>query len=407
MGGKLMPNRRGHGEGSIYQRRDGRWVASVEIGWQPDARGRVVRRRKTIYSKTRREVAQQLQRLQRDIAAGKPASNDRLTLTQYLREWGATHRQTVRASTWQRYEELLRLHVVPLIGQLPLSKLSARDVQRTLDHATARGLSPRSVSHVRAVLRAALSRAVELGLIPTNPASVAKPPRVPAVELGVLSAEQARHLIEAARSERLSALFTLALYTGMRQGELLALHWGDIDWERATVTVRRTVRHMSGRGAVEGEPKSRTSRRTLPLVPPVLAALREHRQQQLEERFVTKVWAHPEIVFASERGTYIEATNLIRCCYRRVLTRAGLPPVHFHTLRHTTASLLAEAGVSLAVAQELLGHSSLAMSRHYTHIPDAMERQAAGQLGRLLEFGCQDGCQEADESTRPLPGSSL
>ncbi|MCL5947402.1 MAG: site-specific integrase [Chloroflexi bacterium] len=230
---------------------------------------------------------------------------------------------------------------------------------------------------------------------------------MPDVEQAALTAEQAQRLLAAAQGERLAALFALALYTGMRQGELLALTWADVDWEQATVSVRRSVRHMPRVGAVAGEPKSRRSRRTLPLIPTALEALRQHRQRQLQERLTAGGWEDHDLVFPSERGTYTEATNLIHRPYRRVLARAGLPRVPFHALRHTTASLLAEAHVPLAVAQELLGHSSLAMTRHYTHIPDTMEREAATQLGQLLEFGRQDGCQLASSRDGPELETSL
>ena len=238
-----MRGRRGRGEGSISQRRDGRWMARVDLGWHE---GR--RRYKAVYGHTRREVADKLTKLLRDKQQGIPLGDDRQTLRQYLDHWLAAITNSVRPKTLWSYTQLVRLHVIPGLGHVPLTKLQPEEVEAFLEVKRQAGLSPRTRQYLRAVLRIALNRAMRHGLVARNVAALAAPPRGTRPEVKSLSPEQARTFLVSIASHRLYALFAVAVSCGLRQG-------GD----------PRVV--LAGRGSRSGDPSrasgARTSRKRL------------------------------------------------------------------------------------------------------------------------------------------------
>lgn len=207
--------RRGAGEGNIYRRADGRWVARLHLGY---AGGK--RLRKHFYGTTRREVADKLTKARHDLQRGLPVGLDgRQTLEAYLHQWlRDVVKPSVRPSTYTAYEMHVRLHLVPELGRVPLTKLSAQQVQAMLNRKLAEGLSPRSVHHLRAVLRRALQQAMAWDLVPRNVATLVQPPRIPATEAPYLAPEQLGRFLAAARADRLYALFHLTAAVGLRQG---------------------------------------------------------------------------------------------------------------------------------------------------------------------------------------------
>lgn len=204
------------------------------------------------------------------------------------------------------------------------------------------------------------------------------------MEMRALSPQQARALINAAAGDQLEALYVLAVSTGMRQGELLALRWRGVDLDAATLSVTATLQRSS-RGFDFGDPKTYGSRRQIALTGAAVEALRSHRSLQLEERLGCPHWQDMDLVFTTEVGTPIEATNLIRRSFHPLLERAGLPRMRFHGLRHTAATLLLGQGVHPKIVSEMLGHSSIAITLDlYSHVTPTMQDQAVAAMDTAL-----------------------
>ena len=220
--------------------------------------------------------------------------------------------------------------------------------------------------------------------IAANPATLVTPPRIVRKELQFLTLEQAKQLLASVRNHRFEGLLTLALATGMRQGELLALHWSDVDFEKKTVHVRRSLsyRNPEGRGYEykEVETKTATSNRTIPLPDFALAALQRQRVQQLETRLQAPGWQERGLVFANGKGGYIDAKQL-REQLKKLLEEAHLPLIRFHDLRHSAATILLAMGVNAKVIQERLGHSHISITLGvYGHVTESMQREAMSKL---------------------------
>lgn len=231
-------------------------------------------------------MAQKLRQVLSRLAEGQTPPPERLTVGAYLTQWLETCvRPSVRPRTSQRYTQLVRLHLAPALGRLPLQRLGPQDVQRFLLAKQESGLSARTVRFIHAVLRRALGQAEKWGLVPRNVARLVTPPKAERPTIRPFTVEEARRLLATVRwtVRRLEALYVLALTLGLRQGELLGLAWEDVDLDRGVLTIRHQLQWLDGRWALT-EPKTRRSRRTLPLPPLVREALRAHRLRQKEER---------------------------------------------------------------------------------------------------------------------------
>jgi integrase len=371
-----MAGKQGNGEGTIRQRPNGLWEARVAL----DAG-----RRKSLYGKTRGEVARKLAEARRDRDKGIPTVGERQTVAQYLTIWLEMVKPTIRPRTWKRYQELLTLHVVPTLGRVLLAKLTAQHVLLLYRTKLDAGLSPSTVHHVGTVLHGALAQAERLGLVAHNVCSLVDAPRMADREMRVLTPEQVRVLLDAVDGDRLEALYVLAVSTGMRQGELLALRWGDVDLNRGTLSVRATLQHTKGEGYVFAAPKTKHSQRQIALSALAVAALRRHRIRQDLERLASTVWADTDLVFPNTIGKPMDGMNLLHYHFYPLLKRAGLPKVRFHDLRHSAATLLLSRGVNPKIVSEMLGHARVGITLDtYSHILPTMQQSAAAEMDAAL-----------------------
>jgi integrase len=308
-----------------------------------------------------------LRKLLADRDAGIAFDSENLTVGGYLDRWLDAVKGSVRERTWQRHEQVVRLHLKPTIGAMRLDKLNALQVQAVYGRKLEAGLSPRTVEIVHATLHKALKQAVGWTLIPRNVAEAAAPPRPDRKEIKSLSREQARALLNAARGDSLHAFYVLAVTTGMRNGELLGLQWRDVDLEARTLRVRRTLW-----GGVVSPPKSAAGNRTIRLSGLAVAALSEHRLTTAKRRI-------SEWVFPSRVGTPLSVHNVHNRSWRPLLERAGLPAsTRMHDLRHTCATLLLSRGVPVKVVSEMLGHGDVAitLSVYFSVLPNMQESAA-------------------------------
>jgi integrase len=291
----------------------------------------------------------------------------------------------VRPRTLAGYELICREHIVPVIGRVPVAKLTARQVQAMLNGKTRVGASAQTVRNIHAVLRRALNQAQRWGIVQHNLASLVELPRLRRREVAALSPAEARAIIHALSGDRISSLVTVALATGLRLGELLGMRWQDLDLDAGVLTVRHSLQRLPGRGPELVEPKTARSRRSIVLGRSTLAALRSHRATQLEDRiWAGNRWREGDFVFTTSVGTPMLAGDVTKRFQAR-LASASLPRMRFHDLRHGSASLLLSQGVHPRVVMELLGHSTIALTMNtYSHVIPQLEREAADRMESVL-----------------------
>lgn len=363
----------------IHQRPDGRWEARVDLGWQHGKR-----QRKSLYGKTRQEVAAKLAGALRDRDEGVLRAGPDQRLGPFLEWWLESVRSSLAPKTYVAYEMYVRRHIKPELGEVVLRKLAPQQVQALLDRKLAQGLAPQSVQHIRGILRQALGRAVRFGLVSRNVAALTDPPRLVRMEVRAISPEEARTFLTAIRGDRLEALYLMALTTGLRQGELLGLRWWDIDLEAGEARVGQALQRYGGKLHFV-PPKTAKSRRSVTLTLMAIEGLRAHKARQAQDRVLAgSRWQEFGLVFPSTVGTPMEPRNATRA-FKALLRRSKLPEMRFHDLRHGFATLLLVQGASPRVVMEMLGHSQISLTMNtYSHVIPAMQREATSKLESLL-----------------------
>jgi integrase len=310
-----------------------------------------------------------------------------LSVADYLDQWLAVYAPSrVKPSTAQRYEELIRLHIKPAVGAEQLKKLRPLDIERCYQAVLAKGLSLATAQRVHALLHLALSQAVRWQLIFRSPVEAVDPPRPSKVETRTPTVEELAVLLTAADKTQLGAYFRFAALTGMRRGEILALRWQDVDFERQTVMVRGSVRRLGkGRGMVRLTPKRQSSIRKLTLPAPAMEILTQQRWRQLRDASkLGQDYEDAGIVFANHLGGYRDPDHVTRV-WGKVAESVGLAEIRLHDLRHALATRLLELGVHAKVVQEILGHSSYTTTMNiYSHVTQGLQTEAMAQLGQLL-----------------------
>jgi len=377
----------------VNGREVGPWRITVSLGRAED--GAYRRHRETVQgSKT--DAQRRLREVLAQVEQGMYVPPSKLTVGQYLERWAETY-ATLHTSprTASSYKAELRRHVIPALGNLPLTALRPHHLEAYYVAALtsgrqdgkAGGLAPRTVVYHHRILSAALEHAVRHGELARNPAKLVKPPRPEKAKVNVMAVQDVpRFLDEASRSEYF-ALFLTALYTGARLGELLALQWCNVNLKAATMTINATL-YRSGSEWHVKEPKSAMSRRQIRLPGSVVTALDEHcDEQQRIRRELGMSWTESDFIFGQSLGNPRDERSVQRG-FDRVLRRAGLPRLRFHDLRHTHASLLLAAGVHPKVVSERLGHGSVSFTLDiYSHLMPGVQDEAMTRFEALLGGG--------------------
>jgi integrase len=403
-----VTSRRGRGEDSVYLDGD-RWRGAASLGYGPDGR----RIRKKVSGATKAEVLRKLRDLRSELNAGMPVPDDRQTVAAFLDRWlTASLPGQVSEKTFDSYADTVRLHIKPSLGRKVLRKLTVSDVDQLLAWKRNAGYSANTVRIIRAVLRRALRQAEREGLVSRNAAALSTAPRVRSDEGRAPSVDQARALLEQVRGTRDEPLLTVMLAFGLRRGEALGLHWSALDWESATLKVTHAVKRVRDRTEtsklrtrlVIGELKTARSRRSLFLTPELVELLRHHRARLAEERIaIGPAWREHDLIFPSALGTPLDPDNVSHW-FSRICRRAGLGHWHLHELRHSGASLMLAQGTDLYVVSEVLGHSSVAITKDvYGHLVEGQKRAAATRMSHALltpPNGSRDGSQSP-----PAPGA--
>ena len=375
--------RRVAGTGAVIQRGDGRWVGRLK-----QADGKV----RWMSGPNQKAVEEKLADALRRIGAGVPISDATVTVEAWFREW-LDNLQGLKPSTAFYYRNYIEAYLLRSdLARKPLARLEPGDLERlyqrmtTLKSDGGLGLSATTAHHLHALIHRALAKAVRQGKVARNVSELVEVddrPKVAPREMTVLADDDFDRFLIAVRGDRLEALFVLAIREGVRQGEILALHWRDVDLDDGTLAVTGSLPQVGGPGRVIGTPKSRGSRRRVALFPETVDALRDHRTRQLQERLlVGSMWQDDDLVFCTEFGAFL-SPQVLRDRLKAILVRAELPIVRFHDLRHSAATNWLKSDMHPKVASERLGHASVGITLDlYSHVTLGMQRDAVEAITR-------------------------
>jgi len=374
----------------IRRRGQTSWEIRVDAGRDP-----LTAKRRFRYKTVRggkRDAQKELTRLLREIDDGLDIEPNRLTVAEYLERWittGAT--PAVSPKTIERYAEIVRTQLIPALGHIKLAKLKPLHIQDAYSKMLESGrrdgtggLSAQTVKHHHRVLSQALKQAVRWQLLARNPAEAVDPPSPARREILVLTEAELAKLLHTGEGTRLHAPVLVAATTGLRRGELLALHWRDIDLDRGALAVTQSLEQTRG-GLRLKEPKTRRSRRTITLPGLTVEALRAHKVAQLEERLMMgKGYVQNGLVFANHDGTPISPRSFSKK-FLLLVDKAGVPRITLHGLRHTHITHLLQANVHPKIASERAGHASVAITLDiYSHAVPGLQEDAAVRVDEAL-----------------------
>ena len=367
--------------GQLISRGSRTWLVRVSLGRDPESGSRKYHN-KTIHGSFRDAQAYLNQRLQeRDI--GRLPRAAAIRLDQYLDQWLTTAaKPRLRPKSYTDYESLLRLHIRPTLGTRPLGSITQFDIQCVYAGMVDRGLSGRTVEYTNAVLQSAFRQAVRWRMMAEDPCEGVGLPRLKRREMEALSVEECRRFLDAARQTEHFALFALALTTGMRPSEYLALKWSDIDWQRGTASVCRTVQLWRSSWRFD-DTKRKRSRRIVKLHEFVLRALKSSREAQLQAKNPMLPDMLELLFCGADRKPLRQAK--VKKTFHRLLAEAGIRRIRLYDLRHTAATLAVAAGVSVKAISDQLGHASISFTlERYSHVLPSIQDEAAARVERLL-----------------------
>jgi integrase len=370
---------RGH-----IRKRGKKWAVVVDVA--RDETGRRQQRWHSGYG-TRREAQEALTELLGRVQHGTYVEPTKQTLGGFLGDWLEAVKIRVRPTTHAMYESLLRLYAVPALGNAPLQRLTTAQLDGLYGGVLAKGLSPKSVRHLHATVRAALNDAVRWQLVPRNVALQATPPRPQPKEMHTWTVAELRAFLAQVEGDRLHAAYLLAATTGLRRGELLGLRWRDLDLGVGRLSITQTLVSVNYVPSFSA-PKTARGRRSVALDPTTVSVLRAHRVAVLEERLALGLGAPTEDgpVFTDIEGGPLHPVQFSDR-FDRLVREAGVPRIRFHDLRHTHATLSLQAGIHPKVVSERLGHASVGITLDtYSHAIPALQEEAAAKVAALV-FG--------------------
>lgn len=379
-----MAKRSAQGGGTIRQRPDGRWEARYVSGYDPGTGKQI---RKSIYGTTQKDVRQRLNAIVKELDEGTYSEPSKLTLGQWLDVWQEDYLGGLKASSLFSYQAHISSKIKPALGAVKLEQLMPHAIQRfynKLGQSTGdkKGLSPKTIKDIHGVLHKALDQAVAVGYIRSNPSTACTLPRVEKPKIVTFSDEQFRDFLAAISGHRHEMLYRLAIFTGLRESEILGLMWECINFKNGTILIDKQLQRERKKGGQYyfSSPKNGKSRTITP--PPfIMMELKTHRARQAENQLLAgAAWEAKGLVFCNESGGYLSYRTAYDC-FKRIVSAIGCPKVRFHDMRHTYAVTALRADVNVKAVQEALGHFSAAFTLDvYAAATDEMQRESASRL---------------------------
>ena len=366
------------GGGSVFQRQDGRWEAKFKV----EETGKY----KSLYAHSEKDAYKLLEEAKYQQKQGMLATGPQQTVKQFLEYWlEDVEKPTIRPTTYVNNRIIVHKHFIAELGHIQLQKLTSRHLQGFYAKKLKDGLSASRVVRLNAVLHKALDHAKRLKLVGANVAEDIDLPTPHSPDIEPLTPEQAQLFLKGMKERHLEALLTVAITTAMRKGEILGLHWSDIDFDKGVLRIRRTLSYIAGQGFIEGNPKTAKSKREIVLPQFVVELLKQHRATQDEMRNTAGAsWQNRDLVFCTDHGYFISASTLWYQ-FDILLKKIGLPHMRFHNLRHSAATLLLSMGVPEKVVQELLGHTNNAQTIKYLHVLPSMQKEAMDKMDKFFK----------------------
>lgn len=329
--------------------------------------------------KTKKDAQRALVEVESDLFKGTYVEPSKLLFKDYLSDWMKDKRHSISSQTVAVSESYLRTHIIPLLGDIPMSKLTSLAIQRFITELKDKGLADSTVKRIYNIVNTSLYKAEKMLIIPKNVAALVDKPKVRKGEIRVWDVDEVRQFLDLAKGSRYYVAFHLAVATGMRQGEILGLRWKDIDFFNKTVSIRQTLSH-DGKELLAGA-KTSSSVRSIAIDDETVAALQKHREEKLKSGNVNN---NLGLVICTSTGNQTLPRSLSKV-WDTLRNKSNLPKIKFHDLRHTHASLLLKQNVHPKIVSERLGHSSIQMTLDtYSHLLPNMQQDAAKELGKIL-----------------------
>lgn len=378
-----MATKKANGSGTIRKRADGRWEGKYTLGYDPKT-GKLIR--KSVYGKTQKEVRLALSKIVSEMDSGTYAEPSKMKVSQWLDEWLASYTMNIKPATRSAYEEHIRVHIKPSLGDILLKQLSTKDIQQLYTNLLKeRELSPKTVRNIHGVLHRALEQAKLLGYIRVNPADAAVTPRVEKKQVETLDAEDIGKFLAAIRGTKYEYPLFVAVFTGLRQGELLGLTWDCVDFEHGMLLINKQHNRVKGDTEFRFASLKNDKARVLTAADEVMEVLKLQKERQTAwAAALGDGWSNPDhLVFTTEFGRYIN-NKILYQNFKRIMRKLGKPDLRFHDLRHTYAVNSLRAGDDIKTVQENLGHATASFTlATYAHATPGMKRESAK---RMTEF---------------------
>jgi len=393
--------------GSIIKRGKSSYTVVLNLGNDPTTGKR--KQQWVSVKGTKKEAEKRLSELLHQLDTGTFMRPGKTTLAEYLERWLADYaKPNLAPRTAEGYEHIIRRHFIPALGSITLTGLKPEHLQRYYSEKlgsgrcdNSGGLSAQTVRHHHTALHKALETALEWGLLLRNPADAVSPPRVQRPEMQTWDEDDIAHFFEAAKDTPYYALFYVALFTGMRRSELLALRWQDIDFILSQVYVSRSLHVLKGGKVVFRSPKTAKGRRTVALPPSAILTLRDHHEKQKLERVMLGIpLTDDDLVFGHFDGKPL-LPNTVTHAWIKLVRYTDLKPIRLHDARHTHASLMLKQGIHPKIVQERLGHSSVTITLDtYSHVAPGLQQAAAVRFDEAFSVKYNEHENEPVEKSR-------
>ncbi len=393
-----MVKKRANGEGSVYKRKDGKWVGQITVGRYDDGR----LKRKTVYGNVKKEVNQKLNEIQNQINTGKFIDKNDITLSEWMYSWLNKRENSISEKTWNCYESIIRCHIIPPFnnwqgGKIKLQNLTTGNIQNLINDKFKNGrmtkekktkpeLSTRTIEYIHLTLNLALKQAVKEKEIYDNPAEYVELPQDNKEKQYItLSLEELKNFFKTIKDDKFFTLIFLAIRTGLRRGEILGLKWSDINFETGILNVNQQVKSEKGNLILSNKLKSKKSKRPIVLDQFTLQLLLKHKEEQNKKQIKNEINNELNLMFCKEDGQLINPLYFTKY-FGKLLKKHNLKHIRLHDLRHTFATISLEIGIPHKVVQEMLGHVDIGTTMNaYSHVTLDIQKIASDKLGEIFK----------------------